>query len=146
MNRYMRAFLAAVLVLLAAACSAPLAEAEPARIKIIIGGDVLTAVLRDNAAVRDLISLLPLTLEFKDFAEAEKIAYPPRKLMVRGTNAGMTPAAGDIAIYAPWGNIAVFYKDGGWSDSLIPLGTLDSGIEILRGISGGLTATIELAE
>lgn len=146
MNRCMRAFLTTVLILLAAAYSAPLVEAAPVKIKIIIGGDVLTAVLRDNPAARGLISQLPLTLDFKDFAETEKIAYPPGKLPIRGTSPGMTPAAGDIAIYAPWGNIAVFYKSGGWSDSLIPLGALDSGIEILSGISGGFTATIELAD
>lgn len=58
----------------------------------------------------------------------------------------MAPAAGDLAIFAPWGNIAIFYQNGGWSDSLIPLGRLDSGVEILRGVSGGFTATVEPAE
>lgn len=146
MSRRIKCFLQAVVILAAAGCFAPRIEAAPARIKIIIEGNVLTASMMDNSAARDLISQLPLTLDFKDFAETEKIAYPPRKLITRGTKPGMAPVAGDLAIYAPWGNIAIFYKSGGWSDSLIPLGKLDSGAEILNGISGGFTATIELAD
>lgn len=144
--RRIRFFLQAAVILAAAACFTPRVEAAPPRIKIIIGGEVLTATMADNPASRGLISQLPLTLDFKDFAETEKIAYPPRELPTRGTKPGMAPAAGDLAIFAPWGNIAIFYQNGGWSDSLIPLGRLDSGVEILRGISGGFTATVEPAE
>jgi hypothetical protein len=39
---------------------------------------------------------------------------------------------GDITYYAPWGNLAIFYKDFSYSAGLIKLGTLDSGSEALR--------------
>jgi Cyclophilin-like family len=49
---------------------------------------------------------------------------------------------GDIAYYAPWGNLAIFYKDFGYSRGLIGLGRIDSGIEALN-VPGSLTVTIE---
>ena len=52
---------------------------------------------------------------------------------------------GDITYYAPWGNLAIFYKDFGYSRSLIMLGKLDSGIEKLAKAADG-KLTIELAK
>jgi Cyclophilin-like family len=39
-----------------------------------------------------------------------------------GSMAGSDPSIGDIAYYAPWGNLALFYKDFGYSNGLITLG------------------------
>ena len=49
---------------------------------------------------------------------------------------------GDITYYAPWGNLAIFYKDAGYARGLVKLGRLDSGIEALS-VRGALKATIE---
>ena len=57
----------------------------------------------------------------------------------------MDPSVGDIAYYAPWGNLAIFYKDFGYSRGLIRLGRIDSGIEVLA-VPGALKVTIESAE
>ncbi|WP_174479820.1 cyclophilin-like fold protein [Paenibacillus borealis] len=40
-------------------------------------------------------------------------------------------------------NIAIFYKDFGYSSGLIPLGSIDSGIEALAGMNEAFTVTIE---
>jgi len=37
---------------------------------------------------------------------------------------GYDPVPGDILIYAPWGNISIFYKDHGYSNGLIYLGKM----------------------
>jgi len=50
---------------------------------------------------------------------------------------------GDIAYYAPWGNLAILYKDFGYSDGLIILWRLDSGIETITAFNAG-KVTIEL--
>jgi len=50
---------------------------------------------------------------------------------------------GDIAYYAPWGNLALFYKDFRYWDGLILLGKLDGGVETLS-VSGSVRVTIEL--
>jgi len=52
------------------------------------------------------------------------------------------PDVGDIAYYAPWGNVAIFCRDIGYSTGLIKLGRVDAGIETLD-VRGSLNATIE---
>jgi len=52
---------------------------------------------------------------------------------------------GTLAYYAPWGNLAFFYKDFGYSRGLIFLGTVDgNGIETLARLPNG-KLTIEEA-
>jgi len=105
----------------------------------------LVATLEDNATSRDFVSLLPLTITLEDYAGTEKISRFSRKLSVDGAPAGYDPSIGDLAYYAPWGNLAIFYKDFGYSNSLIHLGQIDSGIEVLSG-SGSVPVTIEVIE
>ena len=82
-----------------------------------------------------------MTLEA--YASTEQIAYPPRKLSTQGAPAGIDPEVGDITYYAPWGNLALFYKDFGYSTGLIRLGRFDAGVEALSG-RDTLNATIEV--
>jgi hypothetical protein len=63
-----------------------------------------------------------MTLEFEDYQATEKISYLPRKLTSSGAPDGFDPSVGTVAYYAPWGNVAIFYKDFGYSRSLINLG------------------------
>ena len=112
------------------------------KIRLTIEGKAVEATLLDNATARDFLSLLPMTLTLEDYASTEKIAYPPRKLSTVGAPAGSDPSVGDIAYYAPWGNLAIFYKDFGYSKGLVKLGRIDSGIEAL-GVRGSLKITVE---
>jgi hypothetical protein len=103
----------------------------------------LTATLHDTPSARDFASMLPLTLTLEDYNRTEKTSDLPRKLSTQGAPAGADPSVGDIAYYAPWGNLAIFYKDFGYSNGLILLGKLDGGIESL-GAPAPLKVTIEL--
>jgi hypothetical protein len=116
-------------------------EASTMKIRLTFDGKAVEATLLDNATARDLLSLLPMTLTLEDYASTEKIGYPPRKLSTAGAPAGVDPSVGDIAYYAPWGNLAIFYKDFGYSRGLIGLGRIDSGIEALK-VPGSLKVTI----
>lgn len=102
-------------------------------IRLTIDGHQVEATLNDSATARDLATLLPLTLGVEDFHQSEKIADPPRKLDTSGAPDAATPKAGDLAYYAPWGNLALFYRDGQHSPGLVILGRLDhsTGIERL---------------
>jgi hypothetical protein len=102
----------------------------------------IAATLAQTPAARDFSSLLPLTVVLRDYASTEKIADLPKRLSTRGEPAGMTPSAGDITYYAPWGNLAIFYKPFGYSDGLVHLGTINSGVEALH-FNGTQTVTIE---
>jgi hypothetical protein len=112
------------------------------KILIMVNGRAVIATLADNPIARDFHSLLPLTLTLNDYAATEKVAYLARKLSGDGAPAGAEPATGDIAYYAPWGNLAIYYKDFAYSDGLIKLGTIDAGIDAFR-VPGSLEVTIE---
>ena len=114
------------------------------KIRLTFDGKAVDATLLDNGTARDLLSLLPMTLTLKDYASAEKIGYPPRKLSTAGAPAGVDPSAGDIAYYAPWGNLAIFYKDQADANGLIKLGRIDSDTEALN-VPGSLKVTIDRA-
>jgi hypothetical protein len=113
------------------------------KLKITIGQTVLTATMYDNPTSADLISLLPLYLTLQDYAATEKISDLPRKLITKDAPAGYKPSAGDITIYAPWGNLAIFYKDFSYSSGLIVLGKIDGDMSVLKQ-PGSVQATMEL--
>lgn len=113
-------------------------------IRISIGDIVLTGTLNDSKAAQDFANLLPLTLTLQDYNGTEKISDLPRKLSREGAPAGYQPSAGDIAFYAPWGNLAVFYRGFSYSPGLVRLGHVDAGVETL-GRAGSVTARIERA-
>lgn len=115
------------------------------KIHININGHRISATLADNATSQDFLSLLPLTLTLKDYDSTEKISDLPRRLSTEGAPAGVDPNIGDIAYYAPWGNLAIYYKDFGYSAGLVRLGTIDSGVEALRR-SGSIEVTIDREE
>ena len=87
----------------------------------------------DNAATQDFLARLPLEVTLNDYNNTtEKIFYPSPALAIEGVTRGCAPIAGDITIYAPWGNVAIFCKNGSYSDTLIKIGRVDgNGIEML---------------
>jgi hypothetical protein len=120
-------------------------QAGTMKIRIEIEGTFATGTLDDTEVARDFASLLPLTMTLEDYNSTEKIADLPRKLSTKGAPPGSDPDVGDIAYYAPWGNLALFYRDFGYSAGLVKLGSVDAGVETLRQ-PGPLTAKIELLE
>ena len=115
------------------------------RIRMSIEGTPLTATLDDNVASRDFASLLPLALTLTDYAATEKISDLPRRLSTEGTPPGSEPAVGTLAYYAPWGNLALFYRHAGYANGLVRLGTITSGMDVLKQ-SGPLQVEIQLLE
>ncbi len=115
------------------------------KLKITIGDNTARAILYDNPTSRDFAAMLPLTVEMDDYAHTEKIFYPSRKLSTKDAPKGFAPSVGDIALYAPWGNIALFYKDFSYSNGLISLGKITSGIAHFKA-GARITVTIMLEE
>lgn len=115
------------------------------QIRLIIEDTVITANLADNHTARDFASLLPLTLTLEDYAGTEKISYLPKKLSTDDAPPGSDPAIGDITYYAPWGNLAIFYRDYGYAGGLVILGKIDNGIEALS-VPGSVEATIDFVD
>ncbi len=127
------------LVLMAFATATFGEEDNIMKIKMTSGSAELTATMLDNATSRDFMSLLPMTLTLEDYAATEKVSDLPRKLSTQGAPPGHDPSIGDITLYAPWGNLAIFYEDFGYASGLIILGKIDSGIDTLSQLSGEVT-------
>ena len=98
---------------------------------------------RDSPAVRDFLSLLPLTLTLEEFAGREKISYLPRELRHRGSP-GSDPKSGGLIYFVPWGNLGFYYNaEGiGYSDDTIHLGTFDAALAQLEGLEGEVTVDV----
>ena len=115
------------------------------KIKIAIGKKALTAILNDNETAKDFASLLPLTITLEDYADTEKIYQLDKKLSTEGASSGYDPEVGDITYYAPWGNLAIFYKDFGYARGLVKLGHINESLEPLA-VSGPVKVKIELVK
>jgi hypothetical protein len=96
-------------------------------IRVTLDGRPVDATLKDSPAARDLAALLPLTVDLKDFHGTERIGYPPRKLDTSDAPVPTAAKAGDLAYYAPFGNLALVYHDGPSADAdLLILGHINT--------------------
>ena len=135
-----------LIVLAVTQCTAWSGEvaAEESRIRLSFDGKEAIVRLSDNQTTRDLLSRLPLTLDFRDYVGKEKIAYLSNKLSSDGSSA---QSSGDFAYYAPWGNLAIFYRgNGNAGGGLIVLGVLESGKADLASMSADFTMTLECVD
>lgn len=91
----------------------------------------------ETSAVRDFVSMLPLTLELEDYIGREKISTLPRELRY-GDTKGTAPEEGDLLYYAPWGNLGFFYAtdEPGHSDDTLHLGTYNATRDELDHLEG----------
>ncbi|MBZ4021917.1 hypothetical protein CKO11_05515 [Rhodobacter sp. TJ_12] len=115
------------------------------KIRVILPDATLTATLDDTAAGRSFAALLPLDLTLEDYHGIEKISDLPGKLDTTGAPRAYKPETGDITLYAPWGNLAIFIKPFSSSAGLVRLGAFEGTIAPLKK-SGALSARFELAE
>ena len=146
---------AALTALAVSACGASAPAAQPApqntaaaddhKAVLVISGSRLPVTLRNEPSANDLYSRLPVTLSFKDFSGMEKIAYFDKRLDEKGQKVGCHPLAGDLCVYQPWGNLSIFYVDFKDDRNLIPIGRLESGLDIVKG-HDSFTATLEKTE
>ncbi|PJG82549.1 hypothetical protein CVP04_09110 [Caviibacterium pharyngocola] len=95
------------------------------KINVIANGKTLSATLANSHASQDFYQMLPLELELSDYAGEEKISYLPRKLDVSQEPSGVSARIGDINYFAPWGNVAIFYKPHQKARGLVHLGKFD---------------------
>ena len=56
------------------------------------------------------------------------------------------PDVGDLCLYAPWGNLSIFYKKFRNSNGLIALGHIDFDMDIISGMSDNYSALLEKNE
>ncbi len=112
---------------------------EPKLVRFSWDGGEAVAELNGSAAAESLWAMLPLTLDFEDFNGTERIAYTPQKLDMSGAPESWTPKAGDLTVYAPWGNLAVFCSPFRESRGLVPLGRFVEGADKISSLGVGVS-------
>ncbi|PPS21848.1 cyclophilin-like fold protein [Brachyspira murdochii] len=120
---------------------------QSTKVKLTFNDNEIYALITNSNAGNDFLSLLPMNLKIEDFNGTEKISYLSKKLNTQNEPDGITPKAGDITYYAPWGNLAIFYKNFRYSNNLIYLGRFEniSDISKLSNIKGYFEIRIEKA-
>lgn len=121
-------------------------ETGERKVKLTIDGQEFDVTLYDTPAANALYNMLPLELDFEDFNGIEKIAYMDHELPTEGEPEEFDPDVGDLCLYAPWGNLSIFYKDFLNSNGLISLGHIDSGMDIISGMNEHFSVLLEKAE
>ena len=121
-------------------------ETGERKVKLTIDGQEFDVTLYDTPAANALYNMLPLELDFEDFNGIEKIAYMDHELPTDGEANTFDPDVGDLCLYAPWGNLSIFYKDFRNSNGLISLGHIDSGMDIIGGMNENFLVLLEKAE
>lgn len=121
-------------------------EAGERKVKLTIDGQEFDVTLYDTPAANALYDMLPLELTFEDFNGIEKIAYVDNELPTEGEPDEFDPDVGDLCLYAPWGNLSIFYKDFRNSNGLISLGHIDSGISTITNMNSNFIATLKASE
>lgn len=116
------------------------------KVKMTIDGQEIFITLYDTTAANALYDMLPLDLSFEDYNGVEKISYLSQTLPTTGEPDGYDPDIGDLCLYAPWENLSVFYQDFRYSDGLILLGHIDSGMDLISAHDGEFSATLEMVD
>lgn len=118
------------------------------KLKLTVDGEEIIIAMHDNTAVDAFLERLPLeNLSFFDLSGIEKpIQQPDEPFSLGDEKPGYAPIAGEMVIYRPWGNFTIFYGDFRHSDVLVPLGKVESVLEILAGNEEDFTGTLEQME
>jgi hypothetical protein len=110
------------------------------RVRFSVNDAEIIVRIADNPTSRDFLSMLPLTMSFRDFNAMEKVGDLPRKPTTEGS-VSTTPANGDLIHFVPWGNLGFFYdaarRDTSFDRLVFPIGTVESGFDRLGELESG---------
>ena len=118
-------------------------------------GGIATSVRDITAALPDSTEILePLGVYRADINQAQssihawlaELGFQEKEDEAERETDGCDPNVGDLCLYAPWGNLSVFYKDIRYSNSLILLGHIDSGMDVISGMNGDFSVTLEATD
>lgn len=115
--------------------TAPVGLDSDIDVRLTIGDEVVPATIDDTAAGRAFVSMLPLTLEFRDRFGQATVADLPRALTATTGGVQYEYRAGDIAYWPGGREIAIFYPadPGVATPGLIPLGIVTDDLGVLAG-------------
>ncbi|MCH5323456.1 MAG: hypothetical protein J1E31_07795 [Helicobacter sp.] len=134
-----------ILILLIFSVLTLFAKEGTMEIKLSFENNEMIVLLEDNAAARELYEMLPLKLNFSDYARKEKVAHLPKNLSLSNTQ-GYNPQIGDFFYFSPWGNIGIYYEKQPPYQGLVYLGKIKGDVSKLRGIKADFEVLITRVE
>ena len=105
------------------------------KISIHSNKKIILFALNNSDAAKELYHQLPLRIEIENYNNNEKIFYPPKKLSTTNTPKA-NANSGNLAYYAPWGDVVIFYKDFEAAHGLYELGEAIQGEDYIKELSG----------
>lgn len=113
-------------------------------IKLQNNKNEILIALEDNIVTKQWLDQLPSNVIFDSFGHKEKISYPKESFVLNGADHGHAAMAGDVVVYGPWGNIAIFLVDSKYSSDLIYLGKVVEGFEAVKAMKDRSEVHIEI--
>lgn len=115
------------------------------KINLTVGDKSMSATLVDNAATRELVSLLsdgPIRIAMEDYGGFEKVGALPQSFTT--SNSQITTEPGDIMLYQG-NNMVIFYGANSWSYTRLGKidGATESNLKQFLG-SGSISLTLSL--
>jgi hypothetical protein len=132
----------------AAPSSTTAPQEDAVRIRLSIGDQEAIGTLEDNPVTRDLVSLLPVTVPMGDLFGREKPGPLPRAL-TGDVEPVFTYRIGQIAYWPPSHDIFVVYEGDGLQvpgPGLVPLGTVDTGLDVIAAAGDDFDMTIAVLD
>lgn len=126
----------------------PLPRPTDARkIRIRMGHQTVPATLNASDAARDLMAMLPLTLDMDDHLRREKTGILPTRLSMR-TPGSAAYALADLGYWRPRNSFVIFYRQDGLgipAPGIVLLGKVDAGVEVFDR-PGRVRVTLDLPD
>lgn len=110
-------------------------NAQNMKLKVTIGNKEFTATLNDSEATRELVKLLPMTINMRDHGGFEKTSSLSKSLPGRATNPGRIEV-GDLMIWSG-SSLVLFYSAHRTSYNYVKLGRIDNPSGMLETMGRG---------
>lgn len=117
-------------------------EENAMKLSLTVNEQNYAITLNNSQAAQDFYQMMPLELTLSDFNQTEKVADLPESLRIEDSPGGSAAEAGQLAYYAPWGNLAIFYRDFRYGEGLVILGEIDQGADMLRNLNQDFAITL----
>jgi hypothetical protein len=115
---------------------------ENVKIKITVGGRVLTAIFYDNPTAQAIVAKLPLTLPLQNLYSREMCYHFPEALPA--DNVQTTGyEVGEIIYWPPRHSFVIMYEQNGERFGMQKIGRIESGVEIFKN-TGNVSVAFEV--
>lgn len=110
-------------------------NAQNMKLKVTIANKEFTATLNDSEAAKELVKLLPMTINMRDHGGFEKTSSLSKSLPGRATNPGRIEV-GDLMVWSG-SSLVLFYSAHRTSYSYVKLGRIDNTSGMLEAMGRG---------